>query len=437
MEDQEQIDLLNKPASDKPNASFKSVRACSFGFSFLGISGMLVYNLYLLELGYFNATIGENFALWGTMIYGISNNIGQLLSIVFGRQFSFGVRLIWSCAGLAISLICIAIITLLKPPGGFAMCLVMTMVLAVSGAIHQSASCGLAGAVSGAAMNYMSLGQALAGLFGWPVIFVIEWIFAHMGVSETPSFVGGPSPAESMTVLVTFVFGAIVTVAFIPYYIIEMSSDYELILDKQSKPTISKMEVFEIVFGPALIAWLILFITFLVFPGQVLRWKPSYSNYPGGPFFYSNLLIYVFQVFDVIGRYVAMIPIKLSSNFIMNCTWPRIFLMLLFYAASYCWWIMSADAFRMVLVALFALSNGVLISWILRLGTEKVTHHGAADVAGYIISFFLVNGIFAGSVMALLIGGPTAGPTQLVAEPEWLQEFHTLIEFSPESLQPA
>jgi hypothetical protein len=241
-----------------------------------------------------------------------------------------------------------------------------------------------------------------------------------------------------MTVLVTFVLGALVTVTFIPYYIIEMSSDYVPIVDdKADKPTMSKTEVFEVVFGPALIAWLILFVTFLVFPGQVLRWKPSYPNYPGGPFFYSNLLIYVFQVFDVVGRYVAMIPVKLSSDFVMSFTWPRVILMLLFYPATYCWWIMSADAFRICLVAIFALSNGLLISWILRLGTEKVAVQNAADVAGYIISFFLVNGIFAGSVMALLIGGPTAGPAQLVAEPEWLQEFHTLIEFSPESLQPA
>ena len=437
MEDQEQIDLLDQKGSQDQTSALAAFKVSSFGFAFLGISGMLVYNLYLQELGYFNATLGANFALWGTMIYGISNNIGQLLSIIFGRQFSFGVRIIWSCAGLAVSLICIAIVTLLRPPGGFVISLVMTMVLAVCGAIHQSASCGLAGAISGSAMNFMSLGQALAGLFGWPVIFAIECIFSHMGVSDTPSFLGGPSPTESVTVLVTFVFGAIVTVAFIPYYIIEMSSDYELILQKQTKPSISKMSVFEIVFGPALIAWLILFITFLVFPGQVLRWKPSYPNYPGGPFFYSNLLIYVFQVFDVVGRYVAMIPIKLTSNFVMNFTWPRIVIMLLFYPATYCWWIMSADAFRLALVAVFALSNGVLISWILRLGTEKVAAQGAADVAGYIISFFLVNGIFAGSVMALLIGGPTAGPTQLVEEPEWLQEFHTLIEFSPESLQPA
>ena len=312
----------------------------------------------------------------------------------------------------------------------------MTVILGICGAVHQSASCGLAGAISGEAMNFMSLGQALAGLFGWPVIFGIEAIFAHMGVSQTPSFVGEPSPAESITVLVKFIFGALFNICFIQYYIVEMASDFESVVEK-SESKVSKMEVFEIVFGPALIAWLILFVTFLVFPGQVLRWKPSFPNYPGGPFFYSNLLIYTFQVFDVVGRYVAMIPIHLSSNFLLNCNWPRIVLMLLFYPATYCFSLFSADAFRITLVAFFALSNGLLISWVLRLGTEKVAHLGAADVAGYIVSFFLVNGIFAGSVMALLIGGPTSGPSQLVAEPEWLSQFHTLIELSPESLQPA
>ena len=442
MVNQKETDELNGTSYKGVVGSSKSINASGFGFTFLGISGMLVYNLYLLELGYFNSTLGSNFALWGTTIYGISNNIGQLISILIGRKFSFGGRLIWACSGLAVSLICIAIITLLRPPGGFVLALSMTLLLGVSGAIHQSASCGLAGAVSGTAMNYMSVGQALAGLFGWPLMFLIQWLFSYMGVSEEATFAGGPSPCESMTVLVAFVFGSIITICFIPYYIVEMSSDYQLLInespnDPETDPKASKMHVFELVFGPSLIAWLILFITFLVFPGQVLRWKPSYSNYPGGPFFYSNMLIYVFQVFDVIGRYVAMIPISLSSKLVMNCTWPRVIIALAFYAATYSWWIFAGDAIRIFLVALFALSNGTLISWILRLGTERAAPIGAADVAGYIISFFLVNGIFCGSILALLIGGPSVGPAQLVAEPDWLEQFHTLIELSPESIQPA
>jgi len=232
MDDHEKIDLLNGEPKTNLKVLSTNYLATKFGFTFLGISGMLIYNLYLQELGYFNATLGSNFALWGTMVYGISNNFGQLLSIVFGRSLSFGGRIIWSCAGLAISVICIAIVTLLKPPGGFEICLFMTLILGISGAVHQSASCGLAGAISGEAMNYMSLGQALAGLFGWPVIFAIEVIFSHMGVSQMPSFLGEPSPAESMTVLVTFIFGAIFTICFIPYYIVEMSSEFELPAEK-------------------------------------------------------------------------------------------------------------------------------------------------------------------------------------------------------------
>jgi hypothetical protein len=92
------------------------------------------------------------------------------------------------------------------------------------------------------------------------------------------------------------------------------------------------------------------------------------------------------------------------------------------------------DSARLVLVGLFALTNGLLISWVFRLGCEQAGPSGA-DAAGSIISFFLVNGIFVGSMIALGIGGPKPTSSELL-ETDILKQLEHLIELGPESLQP-
>jgi len=333
-----------------------------------------------------------------------------------------------------------AIVSLIRPPFATAMGLVLTTGMGIFNAIHLSASCALASSVSVDALDYMSLGTALAGLAGWPLVLLIDFTFTKLGLSTETTIKSPASQVESMTVLVVFIIAALVCTCFIPYYIVEMQSDYKVLVDEDAnKLAVEKrksiLDVLSTVFGTGLIAWLILFITFLVFPSQVLKWKPSFSHYPGaGTFFYSNMLIYTFQIFDVIGRYMSMLRGRLTSSFVMNLTWPRIFIALMFFLCTLNYGFFRGDAARLVIVGLFALTNGLLISWVFRFGCEQAGPSGA-DAAGSIISFFLVNGIFVGSMIALGIGGPKPTSSELL-ETDILKQLEHLIELGPESLQP-
>jgi MFS family permease len=419
---------METTADDTSKPVGKSVYYSRLGFAFLGISSMICYNLFLQELGYFKSVLHPKFPEWATMTYGISNNIGQLLSIVFAARISYANRLIPACAGLSTCLVGMAILAMIRPPFATAIGLILIAGMGVFSAVHLTAACGLSAAVSGKAMDYMSLGTALAGLLGWPLVLGITYLFTKMGLSSIPT--GDTSQVESMTVLVVFIIGALICICFIPYFIVEMQSDYQVLLDDESE-AMPILKVLSRVFGTALIAWLILFVTFLVFPSEVLRWKPSYSNYPGGgTFFYSNMLMYTFQVFDVVGRYVSMLKVNLSSRFLMHMTWPRVFIAIMFYCATYDFTIFGDDICRLVLVAIFASSNGCLISWVLRFGGEQ-----AGPTAGSIVSFALVNGIFFGSIISLAIGGPSPSPTDKLDHGQ-LELLSRLVERGIDSFQP-
>ena len=397
-----------------------------FGFLFFGIVGLLCFNCFLQVTGYLNASFNANFTGWANTIYSFSNNCGQLIAIFTGARFDFFSRIWVSCLGLALVLVGYPLLAMTKLSIGCPLAYGLTIGMGAFNAILQSAGFGLAGSVSASAINYYCFGQALAGLLGLPMLMTLEYGFKAFGLSDVPSVAGKPSVVDSMSTLTGLGIAALLTLALIPYYRFGIARNglvaQTLLVVEPAKPgsTTSStarqrpyVEIISSTLPLGLTVWVLLFVTFLVFPSQIFLWKPSFEHYPGGKFFYPGMLIYVFQIFDVVGRYLAVAGVGLSPFQVKLLSPWRFMLVVLFYLCSYEVWVFKFDLVRIVLMAVLATSNGWLVSWAMVHGPGQVSSENA-DVASYTMSFSLVNGILFGSLVSLAVAhvisvSPTIG----------------------------
>jgi hypothetical protein len=74
----------------------------------------------------------------------------------------------------------------------------------------------------------------------------------------------------------------------------------------------------------------------------------------------------------------------------------------MFFLATYMISFFENDISRIILMAVFAASNGFVLSWCMIHGPGQV-NPDERDIASYTMSFSLVNGIFFGSLTSLAV----------------------------------
>jgi hypothetical protein len=377
------------------------------GFLFFGIVGLLCFNFFLSVLVYFKITFGQSFVFYSSIIYGLSNNCGQLLIIFFGPRFTFAKRIYYSAISLGIILLLFPLVAALvtRQTTGFALGLVLTFGLGFFNAVIQSAGFGLAGICSAKSMEFFSVGQSLSGLLPWPLVMLLKVIYEACSLS-TESDTPGRLSAVGMACTVTaLVIAAVATFMFAPYYKYILSKkpmvqqallNLETMKQSELVEHRPKVKIIKDTLPLAMSVWFVLFVTFLVFPGQILGWSSSFGI---NAEIYPGLMMYVYQVFDVVGRYMVSIWRLSPLQTKIGCV-GRLSLIPLFFLATYSISFFSNDITRMVVMAVFAAANGFLLTWCMIHGPGQV-HKDEADVASYTMSFFLVNGIFFGSLVAM------------------------------------
>ena len=381
------------------------------GFLLFGVVALMCFNFFLQVLGYLNTCFSSEFSMYANILYGLSNNCGQLLVVFYGSRLPFSSRIYYSCVSLAIILIAYPIVAVstTNTSIGMTIGLTLTFGLGLFNAVLQSAGFGLAGICSPQTMGYFSLGQAVAGLAPWPLMLVLKSIYQAAGVSDVSSGTGRPSDVDTACTLTALALAALVTVAMVPFYRFSLSqssmvksalSNLSSMKESSLVQQRSKLQIVRATLPLAASVWLIMYVTFVVFPSQPLKWKPSYGPYPG-EYFYGSMMIYVFQVFDVVGRYVVSV-IKLNPSQTKIGSVVRMLTIPLFYLATYDVSFFANDVVKILIMAVFAASCGFLLSWGMINGPSQV-HKDEKDIASYTMSFFLVNGIFFGSLTSLAI----------------------------------
>lgn len=383
-----------------------------FGFIFFGIVGLLCFNFFLQVLAYLDTCFSKSFSEYANILYGLSNNCGQLLIIFYGSKIAFSSRIYYSAIGLAVVLIAFPVLSFITTDTtvGMTLGLLLTFGLGLFNAVIQSAGFGLAGICSSKSMEFFSVGQALSGLLGWPLSLLLNFIFSSAGYSTQSTTTGRPSQVDVAATVTSLSLAAVVTILFVPYYRFVLSKtpmvegalkDLSTLNESSLVQHRSKINIIKDALPLAMAVWFVMFVTFVVFPSQLFAWTPSYGPYPT-EFFYPCMMIYMFQVFDVVGRY-AVSFLKLTPTRTKIASLSRGAILPFFYLATYNVWIFSNDITKILIMAVFAATNGFILTWCMIHGPSQV-HKDERDVASYTMSFFLVNGIFFGSLASMAIG---------------------------------
>ena len=419
---EEQIPLI-QPSSEKPivESLEKSDDEPIVSFMYFGFVGNLCFNFIIQVISYFNFVFGSSFGSMCGIMYGLANNMGQILVIVWLKNFSFSSRVYVSCFSLGLLLIAIPAITMMEH--GFRLYVVFALVFLMGFfvAILSSAGFGIAGMCSNKVRTWYTVGTSLAGVLGWPLMLLVDFILKNLfHVNADATRDGKPSDVDTLTTLTVLGLAALFTWITVPLYWLRISP---MIKKSASEETVSRRSFWAILGDVAPLAfsgWMIMFVTFMVLPDQIVSWKTKHPDmYPGGEFGYQNINIYVFQVFDVLARFTCLlIDIKMPKWMIIGGSCSRILLIPLFVLSSLRIGYFDNDIFKVCLNAVFAYTYGVLLTLGVVEGTAQVPSY-EADVAGYIISFMLVNGIFCGSWMAI---GVNAIPDKYWDWQEWKKQ---------------
>lgn len=377
-----------------------------FGFLFFGFVGLLCFNFFIQSMQYLNKVFSTDFSTYANILYGLSNNCGQLLIIFFGPRFPFSSRIFYSAIALSIILIAYPVVAILVTDQivGMGLGLLLTFGLGFFNAIIQSAGFGLAGICSGKSMEFFSVGQALSGLLPWPLYMLVKVIFIAFGVTDGGVPDNEWSPLVVACNMTTLAIASIVTFLFVPYYGFFLSktpmvklalSNLDDMKNSELVQHRSKLSIIKDALPLAVSVWFILYVTFVVFPSHVLAWKSSYGIDAS---LNISLTIYCFQCLDVVGRYMVSFW-KLSPRQTKIGSAARALFIPLFFLCTFEISFFASDITKLVLMALFAATNGFILTWGMIHGPGQV-HKDEADVASYTMSFFLVNGIFFGSLTA-------------------------------------
>ncbi|EER07615.1 equilibrative nucleoside transporter, putative [Perkinsus marinus ATCC 50983] len=383
-------------------------------FGVLGFVALAPWNFVLTELVYLDSKFEHQFSSNVSIYYGLSVNVAELLLIFIGNKFHFAPRMDIGCILLASFNILMAVVAMVigeddpvdNSALGFALGLVCTFMLGFGHSLIESAAFGLAALGSQTCMNWAMIGEGVAGLIGWPIYVLINYILTSCGVQRYAEW----------RCLIFFAVTSIMTILVIPMFRLCMVKhpymrDILKIEESRKKEGFTKRQSTRPVYAilkdimlPAFIVWSVLTITFTVFPSQVTQFTSSKG--PDDSVNFIPLVTYMYQIFDTVGRFAPNMGIRLSPLWLVVVSLGRAIFIPLFICIRvfpsvipfhYNW-------FKHVMMAIFAFSNGVVATLGMMLGPKKVPNHkDEQEIAGYAMGFCLINGILIGSIFGVWI----------------------------------
>lgn len=388
------------------------------GFMFLGFVGNLTFNFILQEVAFFNRVFGSQFGSTCGFIYGLSNNVGQLLVLFVGSGIPMTVRVVVSCIALAGTLTFFPLMSYLE--WRFQMYLVycIVAVMGIFVAVLASAGFGLTAMCGSEKLgSFNAFGNCLAGVTAWPIMLVVDWILvSQLDVSDKNDLLGGPSRAQSIGTIIVLGISAMFLIAFVIYYLVSLRHNaiVSVALDKLAAKASSKLKSDPAMYWEtirssmflAVAVFMVMIVTFLVLPSQMVVWTPSLKLFKDSKV-YPDMVIFLFNVFDTVGRFMAMKNlIVLTPTQVFIGSFARIILVPMFFLASANRWIFAHDIFRLFLQAAFACTYGLLLNWGWTHGPNQPgIKKENSDTAGYVMSFAAPFGILIGSLISRAISG--------------------------------
>ena len=381
---------------------------------YLGFAAQIPWTIILVYLPLIEPILGGvlfSFAVGIAM--GLACNIVRFLVVVFGRKFTFKVRVIWGSLCSSFFTLGFFIIVLVGSnvdwenisglkSMGFWLGLLVALLGGAGNAQLMSTGYGVSALISRdqpIANSLFFFGQATASASCWPLKLIIE--------SIVPSWVAQAGIA--MTSI------SVVSLSIIPMFLLRLSRSPAIAAKPPTETTLTfenAKRAFRKVWFPCTCLWLTYYCTNLVTPGQLMLWTLPETNSTSAFLtdhkLYRSLCSYTHLLADALGKSVLVI-ISLKPNwikFVLNFRYAShiaFFLLIVRFSITVFFFIPPPLAsWRFVFLAIFGFLNGLVASLCLSLSIHRADPIDT-DLTGYISSFIIINGLFAGSVTGILV----------------------------------
>jgi len=406
--------------SNAPQARFST----KVIFTFFGLSSLLGFNVLLTEMIFFNYYLGE---MNPSLVFNFLNyvlNIPFQFLLLWKKDFlSLKTQLIIALVGSIIFLILIPLSTMTLGINTLTNKLVTGGLVLLMGFINALCSGGFYNLVSNFPLEMiviLTTCQAISGIVLNIIQYIILWSSGDGGdiVIQAWIFFG-----ISILIIAVSLFLLLISFnnEYFQYYLNkskfkndgdsnssllqgETQPDDQMGVAEEKAPTEKKgwfMELFKKIWDLDLLVIYLYIVTFALYPNasinqQVFDWSPPYS---------INTVIFVYNIFDTLGRVLVgkITPSKKLNTIVIL---GRSFLLFTVVFNYYCqdglkWDSTLTTILLFINMAIFASTNGIGTTLCFALAPNEVEDKYKGQ-AGISISFFLIIGIFLGSLIAFI-----------------------------------
>ena len=406
--------------SNAPQARFST----KVIFTFFGLSSLLGFNVLLTEMIFFNYYLGE---MNPSLVFNFLNyvlNIPFQFLLLWKKDFlSLKTQLIIALVGSIIFLILIPLSTMTLGVNTQTNKYVTGGLVLLMGFINALCSGGFYNLVSNFPLEMiviLTTCQAISGIVLNIIQYIILWSSGDGGdiVIQAWIFFG-----ISILIIAFSLFLLLISFnnEYFQYYLNkskfkndgdsnssllqgETQPDDQMGVAEEKAPTEKKgwfMELFKKIWDLDLLVIYLYIVTFALYPNasinqQVFDWSPPYS---------INTVIFVYNIFDTLGR-VLVGKITPSKKLNAIVILGRSFLLFTVVFNYYCqdglkWDSTLTTILLFINMAIFASTNGIGTTLCFALAPNEVEDKYKGQ-AGISISFFLIIGIFLGSLVAFI-----------------------------------
>ena len=405
--------------SDVPQARFST----KVIFTFFGLSSLLGFNVLLTEMNFFDNYLRE---MNPSLVFNFLNyilNIPFQFLLLWKKDFlSLKTQLIIALVGSIIFLILIPLSTMSLGVNTQANKIVTGGLVLLMGFINALCSGGFYNLVSNFPLEMiviLTTCQAISGIVLNIIQYIILWSSGDGGdiVIQAWIFFG-----ISILIIAISLFFLLISFnnEYFQYYLnkskykdagdannsllegeTQPDDQFGIVQDKTPEKKGWFMELFKKIWDLDLLVVYLYIVTFALYPNasinqKVFEWSPPYS---------INTVIFVYNIFDTLGRVLVgkITPSKKLNTIVIL---GRSFLLFTVVFNYYChdglgWDPTLTTILLFINMAIFASTNGIGTTLCFALAPNEVEDKYKGQ-AGISISFFLIIGIFLGSLIAFI-----------------------------------
>ena len=405
--------------SDVPQARFST----KVIFTFFGLSSLLGFNVLLTEMNFFDNYLRE---MNPSLVFNFLNyilNIPFQFLLLWKKDFlSLKTQLIIALVGSIIFLILIPLSTMSLGVNTKANKIVTGGLVLLMGFINALCSGGFYNLVSNFPLEMiviLTTCQAISGIVLNVIQYIILWSSGDGGdiVIQAWIFFG-----ISILIIAISLFFLLISFnnEYFQYYLnkskykdagdannsllegeTQPDDQFGIVQDKTPEKKGWFMELFKKIWDLDLLVVYLYIVTFALYPNasinqKVFEWSPPYS---------INTVIFVYNIFDTLGRVLVgkITPSKKLNTIVIL---GRSFLLFTVVFNYYCqdglgWDPTLTTILLFINMAIFASTNGIGTTLCFALAPNEVEDKYKGQ-AGISISFFLIIGIFLGSLIAFI-----------------------------------